>query len=105
MRINHDGYRIIVLRDASTVRLYSRNANDWSARLSALAAAAARIEAKSFMADGEAFVLGTDGLSLFDELRRTGARAATHAPIRTSTNQGDQGTAHVRGASLRSARL
>jgi bifunctional non-homologous end joining protein LigD len=29
--IKHDGYRLIVYRDGSLVRLYSRNANDWTA--------------------------------------------------------------------------
>ncbi len=52
------------------MRLYSRNAIDWTARLPAIAAAARRIKAKSFTIDGEAVVLGPDGLSLFDELRR-----------------------------------
>jgi bifunctional non-homologous end joining protein LigD len=75
--IKHDGYRLIVRRDGPTVRLYSRNAHDWTARLSAIATAARRIKAKSFMIDGEAVVLGPDGLSLFEELsRREGARAA-----------------------------
>jgi bifunctional non-homologous end joining protein LigD len=68
--IKHDGYRMIVRRDGSTVRLYSRNAYDWTARLAAIAAAAEQIEAKSFTIDGEAVVLGPDGLSRFEELRR-----------------------------------
>jgi ATP-dependent DNA ligase len=76
--IKHDGYRMIVRRDGPTVRLYSRNAYDWSARLSAIAAAARQIKAKSFTIDGEAVVPGPDGLSLFDELRR---REAAHAAI------------------------
>ena len=59
------------------MRLYSRNAYDWSARPSAIAAAAARIEAKSFTIDGEAVVLGPDGLSRFEDLRsRKAARTA-----------------------------
>ena len=75
--IKHDGYRIIIRRGGPTVRLYSRNANDWTARLSAIAAAARRIKAKSFTIDGEAVVLGPDGLSRFEELsHREGARAA-----------------------------
>jgi bifunctional non-homologous end joining protein LigD len=41
--------------------------------LSVIATAAHRIKAKSFTIDGEAVVLGPDGLSLFDELRRRGA--------------------------------
>jgi bifunctional non-homologous end joining protein LigD len=59
------------------VRLYSRNAYDWTARLSAIAAAAERIKAKSFTIDGEAVVLGPAGLSRLEELRRReAARAA-----------------------------
>jgi bifunctional non-homologous end joining protein LigD len=52
------------------VRLYSCNAYDWTARLVAIAAAAELIKAKSFTIDGEAVVLGPDGLSRFEELRR-----------------------------------
>ena len=72
--IKHDGYRLIVRRNGPTVRLYTRNAYDWTARLPAIAAAAERINAKSFTIDGEAVVLGPDGLSRFDELRRRSAR-------------------------------
>jgi bifunctional non-homologous end joining protein LigD len=68
--IKHDGYRLIVRRDGPIVRLYTRNAYDWTARLPAMAAAAQRIKAKSFTIDGEAVVLGPDGLSHFDDLRR-----------------------------------
>jgi bifunctional non-homologous end joining protein LigD len=68
--IKHDGYRMIVHRDGPTVRLYSRNAYDWTVRLAAIAAAAERVKAKSFTIDGEAVVLGPDGLSRFEELRR-----------------------------------
>jgi bifunctional non-homologous end joining protein LigD len=68
--IKHDGYRMIVRRDGPSVRLYSRNAYDWTARLATIATAAEQIKAKSFTIDGEAVVLGPNGLSLFDELRR-----------------------------------
>ena len=44
---------MIVRRDGAVVRLFSRNANDWTARLPAIAAAAERIRAKSFTIDGE----------------------------------------------------
>jgi len=71
--IKHDGYRLIVRRDGPSVRLYTRNAYDWTARFPAIAAAAERIKAKSFTIDGEAVVLGPDGLSRFDELRRRSA--------------------------------
>jgi hypothetical protein len=76
--IKHDGYRMIVRRDGPKVRLYSRNAYDWTARLPAIAGAAERIEANSFTIDGEAVVVGPDGLSRFEELRR---REAAHKAI------------------------
>jgi bifunctional non-homologous end joining protein LigD len=57
------------------VRLYSRNVYDWIERLAAIAAA--RINAESFTIDGEAVVVGPDGLSRFEELsRREAARTA-----------------------------
>jgi ATP-dependent DNA ligase len=76
--IKHDGYRLIVRRDGPTMWLYSRNAHDWTARLSAIATPAEQTKAKSFTIDGEAVVLGPDGLSRFEELRR---REAAHAAI------------------------
>jgi hypothetical protein len=42
--IKHDGYRLNVRRDGPTVRLYTRNANDWTVRLPAIATAAQTIE-------------------------------------------------------------
>jgi bifunctional non-homologous end joining protein LigD len=75
--IKHDGYRMIVCRDGPRVHLYSRNAYDWTERLAAIATAAKSIKAKSFTIDGEAVVVGPDGLSRFEELsRREAARAA-----------------------------
>jgi bifunctional non-homologous end joining protein LigD len=41
--IKHDSCRLIVLRDGPAVRLYSRNAHDWTVRLAAFATAARRI--------------------------------------------------------------
>jgi bifunctional non-homologous end joining protein LigD len=62
--IKHDGYRPIVRGDGPTIRHAQLD--------SALAAdrdCCADDQAKSFTIDGEAVVLGPDGLSLFDELR------------------------------------
>jgi bifunctional non-homologous end joining protein LigD len=68
---------MIVRRDGPSVRLYSRNAYDWTVRLAAIAAPAEQIKAKGFTIDGEAVVLGPDGLSRFEELlSREPARAA-----------------------------
>jgi bifunctional non-homologous end joining protein LigD len=67
---NHDGHRIIVRRDGPLVRLFRANAFHWTVRLAAIATVAERIRAKSFTIDREAVVLGPDGLSRFEELRR-----------------------------------
>ena len=71
--IKHDGYRMIVRRDGPTVRLYSRNAYDWTRRLPTIALTDDRIKAKSFTIDGEAVMLGPDGSSQFEDLRRRDA--------------------------------
>jgi bifunctional non-homologous end joining protein LigD len=52
--IKHDGYQIIVRRHGPTVRLFSRNAYDWTVRLSAIATAAGQLKAKSFTIDSGA---------------------------------------------------
>jgi bifunctional non-homologous end joining protein LigD len=75
--IKHDGYRLIVRRDGAKVRLYARNAIDMTARLTGIAGAALDIKAESATLDGEAVVLGADGLSRFDRLsNREGGSAA-----------------------------
>jgi hypothetical protein len=70
--IKHDGYRLIVRRDGLTVRLFTRNGYDWTDRYPAIAAAAAKLLAKSFTLDGEAVVCGADGVAVFDALHRRG---------------------------------
>jgi len=75
--IKHDGYRMLVRRNGERVRLWSRNGIDFTACLPLIAAVAAGIKAQSFTIDGEAVVIGPDGLSQFEELRRsTGASRA-----------------------------
>src|SRR6516165_11871506 len=71
--IKHDAYRIIVRRDGERVRLFSRKAIDWTARLPAIAEAAGRLKAESFTLDGEAVVVGPNGLTDFEVLRRRGS--------------------------------
>jgi ATP-dependent DNA ligase len=87
--IKHDGYRLIVRRDGSAVRLYTRNAFD-TAKLPAIAAAAARIKARSFTIDGEAVVLGPDGFTRRDApaprtIRPMSRRSASVRPTSRST--------------------
>src|SRR6476660_9228051 len=66
--IKHDGYRLIVQRDGKRVRLFTRNGYDWSDRNPLITEAALRNRNTSFVIDGEAVLLGVDGISDFDGL-------------------------------------
>jgi bifunctional non-homologous end joining protein LigD len=68
--VKHDGYRLIVRRDGEVVRLFTRRGYDWTDRYPAIAAAAAKLRARSFTLDGEAVVAGADGVAVFDALHR-----------------------------------
>ena len=61
--IKYDGFRLMVRRDGATARLYTRNARDMTGHFPAIAAAAVKLAARSFTIDGEAVVIGPDGLS------------------------------------------
>lgn len=55
-------------RDGGRVRLFSRNGHDWSDKYPLITEAALRIRPTSFVLDGEAVLLGLDGISDFDGL-------------------------------------
>jgi bifunctional non-homologous end joining protein LigD len=61
--IKHDGYRLIVQREGRRVRLFTRNGNDWTARYPLIVQAALKNRQTSFVIDGEAVLLGVDGIS------------------------------------------
>jgi len=66
--IKHDGYRLIVVRDGARVRLLTRGGYDWSDRYPLIVEAALRNRSTSFVIDGEAVLLGVDGISDFNGL-------------------------------------
>jgi bifunctional non-homologous end joining protein LigD len=61
--VKHDGYRVIVQRDGKTVRLFSRNGHDLTKRYPWIAQAALQNRQQRFVIDGEAVILGVDGMS------------------------------------------
>jgi bifunctional non-homologous end joining protein LigD len=61
-----------VRRVGDTVRLFTRNGYDWSARYPAISVTATLLRARSFTLDGEAVVCGPDGVAVFDALHRRG---------------------------------
>jgi len=67
--IKHDGFRIIARRDATGVRLITRNGYDLAARFPLAAAAIAALPARSCVVDGEAIAVDDNGLSVFDLIR------------------------------------
>jgi ATP-dependent DNA ligase len=67
--IKHDGYRLMVHRDGSCIRCFTRNGHDWGDRFPGIVLAARRLNAESFVIDGEVVVLREDGRSDFNALR------------------------------------
>jgi bifunctional non-homologous end joining protein LigD len=66
--IKYDGYRLIVQREGERVRLFGRNGNDWSGRYPWIVEAALKNKHGQFVIDGEAVVLGVDGIADFNAL-------------------------------------
>jgi len=66
--IKHDGYRLMVQREGKRVRLFTRNGHDWTDRYPLIIEAALKNRSRSFVIDGEAVLLGVDGISDFNGL-------------------------------------
>ena len=66
--IKYDGYRLRVERNGKTVRLITRNGHDWTKRFPWIVEAALKNREQRFVIDGEAVVLGVDGVSDFNAL-------------------------------------
>jgi bifunctional non-homologous end joining protein LigD len=67
--IKHDGFRIMARRDERGVRLLTRNGYDFADRFPLITKAVAALPVRSCFIDGEAIVVNSDGLSVFDLLR------------------------------------
>src|ERR1043166_1325003 len=68
--IKHDGYRMMLRRDAAGIRLITRGGYNWVARYPLIGKAADAIKAKYFLIDGEAVACDETGLANFQRLRR-----------------------------------
>jgi bifunctional non-homologous end joining protein LigD len=67
--IKFDGYRILASVDHGKVRLLTRNGNDWTDRLPAVAKTISQLDADSALVDGELVALDKDGISSFPALQ------------------------------------
>jgi ATP-dependent DNA ligase len=66
--VKYDGYRLIVVREDMRVRLFTRNGNDWTSRFPWIVESALKNRRKHFVIDGEAVILGVDGVPDFNAL-------------------------------------
>src|SRR3954447_25509201 len=79
--LKHDGFRIIVHKDGDDVRLWSRNARDWSVEFVPITAAVMALPFARIVLDGEAVAHCPEGLPDFHALlgREGCARACLYA--------------------------
>lgn len=75
--IKYDGYRLLARVDGSSVRLMTRNGNDWTHKLSKLAEAVAALEIPSGWVDGEIVVMNEHGVPDFGALQNAFDHAST----------------------------
>jgi bifunctional non-homologous end joining protein LigD len=66
--IKYDGYRLLVQRQDDRVRLFTMNGHDWADRYPWIVETALKLRPRQFAIDGEAVVLGPDGMSDFEAL-------------------------------------
>ena len=66
--IKLDGYRMLVIRENERVRLLFENGTDWTRRFPWIVETVRKIRKTQFIIDGEAVVLGVDGISDFNAL-------------------------------------
>jgi bifunctional non-homologous end joining protein LigD len=67
--IKHDGFRLMSYRDASGVRLITRNGRDFSDRFPTIRLAAAALPVQSCIIDGEVIACDDDGVAVFELIR------------------------------------
>src|SRR5215467_13917264 len=75
--IKADGYRAQVHVKDENVIVYSRSGYNWTDRFSTIAEAAKRLRARQAILDGEAIVMGANGVPDFQALRRELSRQSS----------------------------
>jgi len=67
--LKFDGYRMLARKQGKTVRLFTRNGHDWTARMPQLAKEVASLPLKSGWLDGEVMVVDDEGVPNFQALQ------------------------------------
>jgi bifunctional non-homologous end joining protein LigD len=99
--VKYDGYRLRLERDGKGVRLMTRGGYNFADHYPWIVEAARKARETRFVIDGEAVVLGVDGISDFDalhsrkhddEVRRLVGTNATSVATRLRRHQGNRGS-------------
>jgi len=77
--IKLDGYRILARCQGGQVRLFTRNRNDWTAKMASLAMEVATLPVETAWLDGEVVVLGEGGIPDFNALQNAFDNRGTEA--------------------------
>jgi ATP-dependent DNA ligase len=80
---------LIVQRDGKRVRLFTKNDHNWTDRYPLIVESALRNRSSSFVIDGEAVLLGVDGVSDFDGLHSRKHDDEVHHQVITSRNDAE----------------
>jgi bifunctional non-homologous end joining protein LigD len=67
--IKHDGYRTLLIRERGKARACTRNGFDWTDRYTHVTKAAAKLDCRSAIIDGEIVVQNGHGVSDFEALK------------------------------------
>jgi bifunctional non-homologous end joining protein LigD len=80
--VKFDGYRVLIWRNGAAARITSRGNQDWTSKLPAVAAAVARLAARSCILDGELVALEASGRSSFGQLQQLFGEGVSRSRLR-----------------------
>ena len=67
--VKHDGYRTLLIIERHKASAFTRNGFDWTDRYPNITKAAAKLDCRSAIIDGEVIVQNKNGISDFDALK------------------------------------
>jgi bifunctional non-homologous end joining protein LigD len=99
-----DGWRMLAYKDGVRVRLVSRNGRDHTRRFADIAAAIAKLSARSLVVDGEVAIFDERLRSRFEWLREPDANAVATPPVLMAFDLLHQDGRELTGRPLRERR-
>jgi bifunctional non-homologous end joining protein LigD len=86
--VKHDGYRTLLILERHKARAYTRNGYDWTDRYPGIAKAAAKLDCRSAIIDGEVIVQNERGVSDFERAQIRDPLATTKPDLLRFQRQG-----------------